>query len=172
MNDEKYHINYELTATRGQLDRLFATVLELKAEMGLLPEDFEGPLGFSSWEEDDFRNMRHYAYHEADMRAVISGAMTEDEYRRNHVTDMGVDAIIEQAPDGTYSIHMVSDELDYEVTGTGSTIEEAHKSFIKNYADTNLLYFRNGKRFVSATFYYTLNGERYSPKEHGLGVRC
>ena len=47
-----------------------------------------------------------------------------------------VKAIIERANDGTYSVYMDADDMDYMVTGTGQTAEEAIKVFRGGYEDT------------------------------------
>lgn len=46
-----------------------------------------------------------------------------------------VKAIIEQAPDGNYSIYHDTDALPYLVTGTGKTIELAKADFLHGYED-------------------------------------
>lgn len=46
-----------------------------------------------------------------------------------------VNAIIEKASDGNYSIYMDADDMPYLVTGTGKTVEEARKVFEDGYED-------------------------------------
>ena len=63
-----------------------------------------------------------------------------------------VNAIIERASDGTYSIYMDADGMDYLVTGTGNTVEEAKNVFIGGYEDMRRLYGKNGRAFEEVDF--------------------
>jgi len=63
-----------------------------------------------------------------------------------------VNAIIECAKDGTYSIYMNAEGMDYLVTGTGKTVEEAKQMFLGGYEDTKRYYAEEGKSFEEATF--------------------
>ncbi|MDO4165247.1 MAG: helix-turn-helix transcriptional regulator [Bacteroides sp.] len=63
-----------------------------------------------------------------------------------------VKAIIERASDGTYSVYMDADDMDYLVTGTGSTAEEAIKTFMGGYEDTKKYYAEEGKAFEEVEF--------------------
>lgn len=63
-----------------------------------------------------------------------------------------VKAIIERANDGTYSIYMDSDDLDYMVTGTGKTAEEAVSMFHGGYEDTKKYFEEEGKYFEEVEF--------------------
>lgn len=65
-----------------------------------------------------------------------------------------VKAIIERASDGKYSVYMDTDDMDYLVTGTGDTAEEAIKMFIGGYEDTKHFYAEEGKIFEEAEFEY------------------
>ncbi len=65
-----------------------------------------------------------------------------------------VDAIIERASDGTYSIYTDADDLNYLVTGTGSTVEEAKKVFEGGYADMRRAYAEEGKPFIEVEMVY------------------
>ena len=63
-----------------------------------------------------------------------------------------VNAIIERANDGTYSIYMDADEMDYLVTGTGKTVSEAMNMFIGGYEDMRRYYEEEGKAFEEVDF--------------------
>ncbi len=63
-----------------------------------------------------------------------------------------VNAIIERAGDGTYSIYMDADDMDYLVTGTGNTVEEAMQSFMGGYDDMKKCFDAEGKDFEEADF--------------------
>lgn len=65
-----------------------------------------------------------------------------------------VDAIIEQASDGNYSIYMDDDDMSYLVTGTGKTVEEAMGCFMDGYKDTKAYYAEVGKPFQEAIFVF------------------
>lgn len=65
-----------------------------------------------------------------------------------------VKAIIERASDGTYSVYMDDEALDYLVTGTGNTAEEAIKTFNGGYEDMKRYYEEEGKRFEEIEFEY------------------
>ncbi len=67
-------------------------------------------------------------------------------------------AIIERASDGNYSIYMDADDLDYLVTGTGSTVEEAKKVFEGGYEDMRRVYAEEGRPFkeVEMTYKYDM----------------
>ena len=63
-----------------------------------------------------------------------------------------VNAIIERANDGTYSIYMDADEMDYLVTGTGKTVSEAMNMFIGGYEDMRRYYEEEGRAFEEVDF--------------------
>lgn len=63
-----------------------------------------------------------------------------------------VNAVIERAGDGTYSIYMDDDNFDYLVTGTGATVDEAKKVFIGGYDDVRNLYAEEKKPFEEVDF--------------------
>jgi hypothetical protein len=63
-----------------------------------------------------------------------------------------VNAIIERANDGTYSIYMDAPKMNYLVTGTGSTAEEAINTFMGGYEDMKRLYGKQGKAFEEVEF--------------------
>ena len=65
-----------------------------------------------------------------------------------------VKAIIEQASDGNYSVYMDADDMDYLVTGTGKTEEEAIKCFKDGYEDTKRYYAEEGKTFEEVEFVF------------------
>ena len=56
-----------------------------------------------------------------------------------------VNAIIERASDGNYSIYSDAEDLDYLITGTGSTVEEAKRCYEGGYADMRRVYAEDGK---------------------------
>lgn len=63
-----------------------------------------------------------------------------------------VKAIVERTPDGGYSIYSDDDTLDYLVTGTGPTREEAIDCFLGGYADISTAYAEEGKPFTECKF--------------------
>lgn len=63
-----------------------------------------------------------------------------------------VNAIIERAGDGTYSIYMDADDMGYLVTGTGRTVEEAKELFCGGYEDTRRYFAEEGRPFHEAEF--------------------
>ncbi len=65
-----------------------------------------------------------------------------------------VNAIIERASDGTYSIYSDADDLDYLVTGTGQTVDEAKKCFEGGYSDIKRVYAEEGKAFAEVEMVY------------------
>jgi hypothetical protein len=65
-----------------------------------------------------------------------------------------VNAIIERANDGTFSIYSDADDLDYLVTGTGKTVEEAKKCFEGGYSDIKRVYAEEGKSLTEVDFVY------------------
>ena len=67
-----------------------------------------------------------------------------------------VNAIIERAGDGTYSIYSdaVPNDLGYLITGTGKTVEEAKRCFEGGYEDMRLYYAKEGKPFTEVEMVY------------------
>lgn len=65
-----------------------------------------------------------------------------------------VNAIIERASDGTYSIYSDADDLGYLVTGTGQTVEEAKKFFEGGYSDIKKSYERHNEPFTEVEMVY------------------
>lgn len=65
-----------------------------------------------------------------------------------------VTAVIERAGDGTYSIYMDADDMDYLVTGTGKTVDEARKTFEDGYEDIRRYYEEEGKDFEDVEFVF------------------
>lgn len=63
-----------------------------------------------------------------------------------------VKAIIERASDGRYSVYMDADDMDYLVTGTGKSAEEAIRVFEGGYEDTKRFYAEENKEFEEAEF--------------------
>lgn len=63
-----------------------------------------------------------------------------------------VKAIIERSSDGSYSVYMDADDMDYQVTGTGAVAEEAVNVFMGGYEDTRKLYAEEEKRFEEVDF--------------------
>lgn len=75
-------------------------------------------------------------------------------YAGKQTTTRKVNAIIERAGDGTYSIYSDADDLGYLVTGTGETVEEAKRAFEGSYSDIRLSYERHGEPFTEAEMTY------------------
>lgn len=67
-----------------------------------------------------------------------------------------VNAIIERAGDGTYSIYSDADptKLGYLITGTGHTVEEAKRYFEGSYNDMRRVYKEEGKPFEDVEMVY------------------
>lgn len=63
-----------------------------------------------------------------------------------------VRAIIERAGDGNYSVYMDADNMNYLITGTGKTAEEAIECFKNGYEDTKAYYTSEGKDFEEVEF--------------------
>ncbi len=65
-----------------------------------------------------------------------------------------VKAVIERASDGKFSIYMDADEMNYLITGTGNTVQEAKKVFEEGYEDMKRHYMEEGKAFEEVEFDY------------------
>ncbi len=65
-----------------------------------------------------------------------------------------VQAIIERAGDGNYSVYMDADDMSYLVTGTGKTVDEAVECFKNGYEDMKKYYKEEGKEFEEVEFEY------------------
>lgn len=67
-----------------------------------------------------------------------------------------VNAIIERASDGTFSIYSDADpeELQYLITGTGKTVEEAKRCFEGGYSDMKRAFAKEGKPFTEVEMVY------------------
>lgn len=65
-----------------------------------------------------------------------------------------VNAIIERASDGNFSIYSDDDTLQYLVTGTGKTVDEAMRTFQGGYEDIKRLYEKKEMPFQEAEFCY------------------
>ena len=65
-----------------------------------------------------------------------------------------VNAIIERASDGTFSIYSDADDLEYLVTGTGNTVEEAKKCFEGGYEDIKNYSLRHNEPFTEVEMVY------------------
>ena len=65
-----------------------------------------------------------------------------------------VNAVIERAGDGTYSIYSDADDLNYLITGTGKTVDEAKECFEGGYEDMRRYYAEEGKSFTEVEMVY------------------
>jgi len=65
-----------------------------------------------------------------------------------------VNAIIERASDGTFSIYTDAADLEYVVTGTGSTVEEAKKCFEGGYQDIKEYSLKHHEPFTEVEMVY------------------
>lgn len=65
-----------------------------------------------------------------------------------------VNAVIERAKDGTYSIYSDAEDLGYLVTGTGNTVEEAKRYFRGGYEDIKKSYARHNEPFEEVEMCY------------------
>lgn len=63
-----------------------------------------------------------------------------------------IDAIIEQASDGNYSIYHDADALPYLVTGTGKTVELAKADFLQGYEDMKQYCLEHDGEFEEVTW--------------------
>ena len=70
-----------------------------------------------------------------------------------------INAIIEQADDGNYSVYMDADDMSYLVTGTGKSVKEAINTFKENYEDMKRYYAEEGKEFEEVEFNYVISEE-------------
>jgi len=68
-----------------------------------------------------------------------------------------VNAIIEQADDGNYSVFMDADDMDYLVTGTGKSVKEAINAFKENYEDIKRWHTKYSKEFEEVEFKYVIS---------------
>jgi len=91
-------------------------------------------------------------YNELEKMVKATGCYDTDTGRQQ--TMRKVNAVIERATDGTYSIYSDDDSLDYLVTGTGKTVEEAKKCFEGGYADIKRIYAEDGKPFAEVEMSY------------------
>ena len=79
-----------------------------------------------------------------------------------------VNAIIEKASDGNYSIYMDDNDMPYLVTGTGKTVEEARKVFEDGYEDIKKYYAETGEPFEEVEFCYQYDIPSFLQAECGL----
>lgn len=63
-----------------------------------------------------------------------------------------VEAIVEKATDGNYSVYMDADDMPYLVTGTGKTAEDAVEDFKKGYEEMRKHHADTGKEFEDVEF--------------------
>lgn len=66
-----------------------------------------------------------------------------------------VNAVIERASDGSYSIYSDAEDLGYLVTGTGESVEEAMRYYEGGYEDIKRVYREEGKPFTEVEMVYT-----------------
>ena len=66
-----------------------------------------------------------------------------------------VNAIIERATDGSYSIYSDADDLGYLITENGLTVEEAKKNFNEAYDDMRQYYKEEHKPFEEVEMVFT-----------------
>lgn len=65
-----------------------------------------------------------------------------------------VNAVIERASDGSYSVYMDAPDMDYLTTGTGMTVAEAKEDFETAYEEIRKAYEAEGKHFEEVEFNY------------------
>lgn len=65
-----------------------------------------------------------------------------------------VNAIIETASDGSYSIYSDADDLGYLLLGFGDTVEEAKSEFVEGYKEMRKYYAEVGKPFTELEVTY------------------
>lgn len=74
---------------------------------------------------------------------------------------MVVDAVIERGKDGTYSIYMDKKDikLNFLVTGTGKTMEDAKSDFLQGYEEMKQFFNEKGKDFVEVEFNFVTDSQ-------------
>jgi predicted HTH domain antitoxin len=65
---------------------------------------------------------------------------------------MNVTAVIERANDGSYSVYMDATGMDYLITGTGETADEAIRMFKGGYEDMKRCFATQGKKIEEVEF--------------------
>ena len=65
-----------------------------------------------------------------------------------------INAIIERASDGTYSVYQDDTDMTYLITGTGHTVDEAVRCFHEGYKDMKSYYEKKGKPFEEVEFVF------------------
>ncbi len=85
----------------------------------------------------------------------IKDELEEEEEESNPLRQ--VDAIIEQANDGNYSVFMDADDMSYLVTGTGKSVKEAINTFKENYEGIKRWYTKYNKEFEEVEFNYVIS---------------
>jgi predicted RNase H-like HicB family nuclease len=83
-----------------------------------------------------------------------------------------VKAIIEQASDGNFSVFMDAEDMDYLVTGTGKTEEEAIQCFKDGYEDTKRYYAEEGKTFEEVEFVFVKDMDTRRCDRCALSKQC
>lgn len=65
-----------------------------------------------------------------------------------------VNAIIEKAADGSFSVYTNAEDLPYGLNGNGDTLEEAKADFLQGYEAMKEVYTSNGEEFEEVEFIY------------------
>ena len=76
-----------------------------------------------------------------------------------------VNAIVERASDGTFSVYMDPDATGYLITGTEDTPEAAVEDFKKAYAEMKDFHRKSGKPFDECEFEFVYDTASFLPKQ-------
>ena len=76
-----------------------------------------------------------------------------------------VNAIVERASDGTFSVYMVPDATGYLITGSGDTPEAAVEDFKKAYAEMKEFHGKSGKHFEECEFEFVYDTASFLPEQ-------
>lgn len=76
---------------------------------------------------------------------------------------MLVNAVIERGRDGFYSIYMdkTGDKLNYLITGTGDTLDNAKNDFMLAYKEMKEFFLDNNKKFVEVEFNFVYDVQSF-----------
>ena len=76
-----------------------------------------------------------------------------------------VNAIVERASDGTFSVYMDPNETGYLITGTGNTPEDAVEDFKTAYKEMKDFHEKSGKQFEECKFEFVYDTASFLPEQ-------
>ena len=76
-----------------------------------------------------------------------------------------VNAIVERASDGTFSVYMDPDATGYLITGTGDTPEAAVDDFKTAYKEIKDFHEKSGKSFEECEFAFVYDTASFLPEQ-------